>query len=313
MKLAASLTATLFLLLTGCGGSSGGSNTNNSVVPAEVTDEPTQPGPIQPDGPVPPTPIQPTGLITDVRAGSSVGQFFAGSAPAAVGSVSISPLTANNEVIEIISGGSLQIPVNANVPFSRIYVNSDSEGFFSVDMAENSSNADLVATYSTVQLDGTDAEINVQVETSEGAVSAPRTLRVTTLVVGTGEVQVSISWDQPTDVDLFLLEPGDDPELIYYGDNASDDGGMLDLDSNPACAIDGVNNENITYQGADAPSGEYIVAVSYYSNCDISVPTNFVVTVRANGSTETFTGRLFPVDVSEDIADARVITTFTIP
>ena len=48
------------------------------------------------------------------------------------------------------------------------------------------------------------------------------------------------------DVDLHLIEPNGGH--IYYGNRRSSNGGFLDIDSNPDCSIDGVNNENIYYQ-----------------------------------------------------------------
>lgn len=104
--------------------------------------------------------------------------------------------------------------------------------------------------------------------------------------VMTGAVQVSLSWDTPTDVDLHVVEPGG--EEIYYDHTTSETGGVLDLDSNPACDIDGVNNENITWTDV-APAGEYVVRVDYWSDCG-GLPANFTVTTRVCSDVKTFTG-----------------------
>ncbi len=101
--------------------------------------------------------------------------------------------------------------------------------------------------------------------------------------VGTGKFQVSLSWDKPNDLDLHLIEP--DGTEIYYSNPASPNtGGELDLDSNPDCDIDGVNNENITY-GDDAliPTGTYVVKVDFYSNCSVNENTHYVVSAYLNG------------------------------
>ena len=50
--------------------------------------------------------------------------------------------------------------------------------------------------------------------------------------VGTGDVQVTLSWDTDSDVDLHVVDPSG--EEIFYGNRESASGGMLDLDSN-AC------------------------------------------------------------------------------
>ncbi|MCH6580260.1 MAG: hypothetical protein IH802_07870, partial [Nitrospinae bacterium] len=49
--------------------------------------------------------------------------------------------------------------------------------------------------------------------------------------VATGDVQVSVVWDAPTDVDLRVTDPSG--EQVYFGNLQSQSGGFLDLDSNP--------------------------------------------------------------------------------
>jgi hypothetical protein len=104
--------------------------------------------------------------------------------------------------------------------------------------------------------------------------------------VASGAVQVSLSWDTPTDVDLHVVEPGG--EEIYYGSRTSSTGGVLDLDSNAGCSIDGVNNENVTWTGAPPP-GEYVVRVDFWSDCG-GLPANYTVTTRVCGEVRTYTG-----------------------
>src|SRR5690606_29130847 len=82
------------------------------------------------------------------------------------------------------------------------------------------------------------------------------TQSVEAVPVGTGQVQVTVSWDVDSDVDLHVVEPTG--EEIYYGNVDSDAGGMLDLDSNANCTIDGKRNENIVWKEA-APTGVYTV------------------------------------------------------
>lgn len=77
---------------------------------------------------------------------------------------------------------------------------------------------------------------------------------------------------------------------------------MLDLDSNPACFLDNINNENITYEDGTPPSGEYTVVVDYFSDCGVATETNFVVTVRANGTIRTIPGVFVPGDADVEVA-----------
>jgi hypothetical protein len=101
-----------------------------------------------------------------------------------------------------------------------------------------------------------------------------------------GDVQVSVSWDAPSDVDLHVVEPSG--EELWYGNSGSATGGQLDVDSNRACEIDGKQIENIRWPGR-APAGTYTVRVDYWNSCGVG-RTNYLVTVRNGTSTQTFTG-----------------------
>lgn len=112
-------------------------------------------------------------------------------------------------------------------------------------------------------------------------------LEVNLMTAGTGKLQISIQWDKLNDVDLHMVEPNG--ERIYYGNPRSANGGELDVDSNPACYIDNINNENITYAHPDedptvvVENGEYHVMLDLYSNCGITGNTSYTVVARYNG------------------------------
>ena len=127
-----------------------------------------------------------------------------------------------------------------------------------------------------------------------GEVSQIYTVDVSLIQVGTGKLQVSVSFDNAKDIDLHLIEPNG--AHIYYGHSSSSNGGQLDLDSNAGCSIDNINNENIYYEDdATVEAGTYKAYVVMYENCDESVATNYVLTVRYNGRVlNTVTGT-FPV------------------
>jgi hypothetical protein len=109
-------------------------------------------------------------------------------------------------------------------------------------------------------------------------------------VATSGDAQISVSWDAPSDVDLHAVEPSG--EEIYYGHSTSVTGGQLDVDSNAACAIDGRQIENIRWPG-QAPRGAFTVRVDYWDSCGVG-RTNYLVTVRNGLSVQTlsafFTG-----------------------
>ena len=116
------------------------------------------------------------------------------------------------------------------------------------------------------------------------------------LPVGTGAVQVSLTWYvndiNGTDMDLHLVEPGGFE--IYYNATSSPNGGILDYDDTCGDFRQGTT-ENI-YYASDPPSGEYIVSVHYYGDyCGGSHPTqSFAVRTIVQGITQTFNRSLAP-------------------
>ena len=256
--------------------------------------------PVTPSEPLEPEPTDPTGLIVSVTSGDTQGEYFLGSPPETIGSVTLDALTDTSEPLTVISGGSLELPVESDVPFSTIFVNSDADGFFQLLLPEETTSASAIITYNTDLAASTTNEVNVAVQTPTGDVSSPQILPLETIEVGTGDVQVSVSWDTPTDVDIWLIEP--DGTRIFWAFTQSLAGGMLDLDSNPACFLDNINNENITYEDGTPPSGEYTVVVDYFSDCGVATETNFVVTVRANGTIRTIPGVFVPGDADVEVA-----------
>lgn len=142
---------------------------------------------------------------------------------------------------------------------------------------------------------------------SGGTAGAHEIVPVTLTNVGTGKVQVSVTWDKESDVDLHLVEPGG--EEVYYANETSVAGGVLDLDSNAACSIDGVKNENITYT-KDPPRGTYTVRLDYYDSCSVA-STKYVVTVTVAGATSTFSGTFTGEGDGGGSGDGILITTFT--
>jgi hypothetical protein len=123
---------------------------------------------------------------------------------------------------------------------------------------------------------------------SSCGLSAPSN-EILVFVVGfTGDVQVSVAWDAASDVDLHVVDPRG--EEIFYANPVSASGGQLDVDSNPACLLDGRQIENIRW-GSSAPGGSYTVRVDYWDACGVSA-THYIVTVKNGSSTHTFSGVL---------------------
>jgi hypothetical protein len=115
-----------------------------------------------------------------------------------------------------------------------------------------------------------------------GQFGPPSRNALTTAEVPSGNtLLVSLRWDTEADLDLHLVIP-DGTEIWANKINsytppppgtptdpdAYKSGGILDVDSNSACAIDGRRLENI-YWTQTPPSGHYVARVDIYSLCGV--------------------------------------------
>lgn len=184
-----------------------------------------------------------------------------------------------------LAGGSNPISITTSASVKNILIGiEDEKGYFKItpDSKKSVSESYLIYLIMSQDFEVDNFTLVVAIVDDNGLVSSYEYIYISRVEAGTGKLQVSCSWDKANDVDLHLVEP--DAEEIYYSYSYSTNGGDLDIDSNPGCYLDYVNNENITY-GDDAvvETGEYIVRVDLYSNCDITGNTNYIVTARYNG------------------------------
>ncbi len=118
----------------------------------------------------------------------------------------------------------------------------------------------------------------------------------------TGEVQVTLTWSGPADLDLYVVEP--EGSEIYYGAPSGSQGGQLSVDSNAGCAVgSGSFVENIAW-ASGTPSGEFQIWVRNFSQCgdDQSGAQGFRVEIRAGGVVEVVdTGTLADQAVSNPV------------
>lgn len=242
-------------------------------------------------------------LAQVATSGGAVATFHSGAPPAA-GS---GPTASASNSSAILPGGSALFTVSADGSFSTIYITiAGVDGYWQLDLSSAATGAiDLVL--SVGQHAPSTFTLRFGVGTG-GAAGAYDTVPVTLTEVGTGAVQVSLTWDAESDVDLHLVEPGG--EEIYYGHERSAAGGTLDLDSNAACSIDGKKNENITYQGGTPPHGSYTVRVDYWDSCTVAT-THYVVTTTVGGVTHTYNGTLTGGGDQGGSGDGVTVATFT--
>ena len=260
------------------------------------------------DGGSEPTPRQLDDLVTSMVAqGVDVDAVFhEGEAPAA----GAGPTVTADVQSAGIPGGSVQVSLSSGTAFQRVVLAAPNgaPGWWELTLPAGVTAADIILGLGT-ELASDSLEALFAVGAAGGAVGAYEEAPIDVEVVGTGEVQVSISWDSPTDVDLHVVDP--DGDEIYYGSRTTDEGGELDLDSNAGCSMDEKRNENITWPEGSAKRGTYIVRVDYWSACSFTGTTNYVVTVRRDGhAPQTYTGTLTGAGTNGGEGDGIQVTTF---
>lgn len=114
---------------------------------------------------------------------------------------------------------------------------------------------------------------------ASGNVSNATTVCADVLRLGTGSLQVSLSWNTATDQDLWVTDPSG--TRIYYANKSSLTGGRLDRDD-----VDGYGPENIFWL-ENAPDGEYRVQVNDYDRT--TTPNSCFVSITAPGKSKSFT------------------------
>ena len=111
--------------------------------------------------------------------------------------------------------------------------------------------------------------------------------------VGTGILQMSLSWNIVDDIDIWVTDPSG--FRIYYADKISHaTGGELDRDD-----VDSFGPENIFWKQG-APDGNYKVEVNYYAGWGAA---DYIVTINAPGFARQFTGTLNHVGETHLIAN----------
>lgn len=226
------------------------------------------------------------------------------SAPTTSGGTGFTPTTSAN----VINGGSRVVRLQSTSPFSTVYitvggVDRTVSGYWLLTLSAATTDTYIVITMSRT-MPKTTFNTNISLATGSGSMTTPVEVATTVLAASTGDVQVSVTWNTPSDVDLQVVEPSG--ERVYWGRKTSATGGTLDLDSNAGCTIDNKNNENIRW--TSAPAGSYTVAVDYYKACTATL-TQYVVTVNNGGTQAIYTGTFTG---SGDLnVTPRTVTTFT--
>ena len=120
------------------------------------------------------------------------------------------------------------------------------------------------------------------------------------VVLGTGDVQATLRWNNTADIDLHVMDPFE--EEVYFEHPISESGGKLDVDANGDC-IELASNpvENVFWPYGQAPAGMYDVFIEYYAECNDEGPTAWEVVVKIDGETRNFSGTITPEEGRVDV------------
>ncbi len=228
--------------------------------------------------------------ISQVSDGSGLilGTLRLGEPPAPAGG----PINTVSGFPAMVNGGSAKQTVNGAASFSRVIVKVPGAVNYYELLVPLSASREMVLVASP---DLPDMSLPVSYAIGDAQTLGPYSSLITRVIhVGNGDIQVSVSWSDSSDVDLHVLDPSG--EEIYYGHQHASSGGQLDLDSNAACSPSGgvfKSNENVVWPTGQGPHGTYTVKLDYWSSCTASKPTDYVVTVAVVGSQPlVFTGSL---------------------
>jgi len=103
-----------------------------------------------------------------------------------------------------------------------------------------------------------------------------------------GDVQISLAWNNVNDLDLHVVTPVGD-RISFIAKRSSCDG-ELDVDMNAGGSSSNKPVENVFWPTGQAPRGEFIVIVHHYSNHGGADPTRYQVIVKVDGKARKFSG-----------------------
>ena len=122
-----------------------------------------------------------------------------------------------------------------------------------------------------------------------------------TLVLGTGDVQVTLTWETSDDLDLWVTDP--DGEKIFYSNKLSSSGGELDVDANHDVMM-AHPVENIFWPIGAAPEGNYIIQVNFFRRNSTVSQILFHVRLKLDGEIQEFDGIL------DEVSETVLVTEF---
>jgi len=233
--------------------------------------------------------------------------FQPGTVPAGSGS---EPVLAIAGPSSVVTGSTNKVTVTGSTAFDELLVSIEGmDGFYELALPFD---VNSLAIYIEIKqavsgLGGFDCVYTGSDDGQHG----PSTLEHVDLIeAGSGDLQINVTWDVESDVDLHVVEPSG--EEVYWGNPASASGGQLDVDSNAACTIDGIRSENVFWPSGAAPPGTYTVLVDLWSACT-TPQSDFIVTVSRGGQSQTFSGSLSGPGSGGGAGAGQFVTSIVVP
>ena len=200
-------------------------------------------------------------LLAAVNVGETDGVLITAPPPVANGGPSVEP--GGNHAL--VSGGAIFVDVAADDVLDKLLLSVDMQSYYEIDLAG------AMAPYRFVGhvMPGIEAYsplcLSVMGVAADGTVGDAECHPVFVRPgIGTGDLEIAVSWDTDADLDLHVVDANGDE--IYWGQEMVDSGGELDLESGTDCFPDGIRTEHIAWTGGTPPPGTYVVRVNYWSD-----------------------------------------------
>jgi hypothetical protein len=150
----------------------------------------------------------------------------------------------------------------------------------------------------------------------------------------TGDVQISLTWNNNNDLDLSCMEPSG--EMLDGYNQQTRSGGVMDVDMNPTdeslmtdearmklnaresrarahrTSYSSEPVENLVWTH-NPPAGHYKVYVHQFCNKERVAQTPFWVVVRVRGKLHRITGEVGREDFAENLAEPKLVYQFDVP
>lgn len=255
--------------------------------------------------------------------------YHTGSLPSSTLSTTISGITVNENALR---GGMNFVTISTDQEYERFYVGIEGRDGYYEYVPETapaaSTRADGTSQYIYIIPINYSVNFNATIimiiiaQIPDGGITAPFRAPVNYVESLSGDLNINLTFNNAKDVDLHLFTPSD--KHIFYGDRGGSiqtDGGEtitfgLDHDSNAACNIDNLNNENIYIPAEFIETGTYRVVVDMYANCDVTTATSWSIVTRYQGEIITPTTGANPASgvypIGAGNGDMTTVMEFTI-